>query len=230
MSKVTCILTSYNQPIWLDQAIQSVLNQTYQDFELFLMDDNSSDIRVLHVLKKYLSHPKVYVYRSQVSPEDRMLTCRYSVLINHALRLSSGDYITYLTDDDWYYPYRFQLMIDKFESDRNAHVVFGYQELTVGDERPYGMRQSPTQPIDDAYDIIDHNSVMHCRHVYEDVGDWTEDKIHWRGADGQYWRKITNAGYLFWPVSSVNVPTEIHRFHSDSVRHKLLEKGITDLN
>jgi spore maturation protein CgeD len=230
MPKVSCILTSYNQPKWLDQAIRSVLGQTYQDFELFVMDDNSSDKRVLHILKKYLSHPKVYIYRSQVSPEDRMLTCRYSLLINNALRLSSGDYITYLTDDDWYYPYRFSMMVDKLESDQDIHVVFGYQELTVGDDKPHGIRPSPTSQINDAYDIIDHNSVMHCRHIYDEIGDWTESPIHWRGADGQYWTKITDAGYLFWPVSSEVIPTEFHRFHSGSVRYKLLQKGMTDLN
>lgn len=228
MPKISCILTSYNQPKWLEQAVLSVLDQTYQDFELLLMDDNSPDSNVQKTLAKYDSHPKVQVFVSDVTPQERMLSCRYSHQINTALYYSQGQYITYLTDDDYYLPSRFELMVETMKNP-NIHVVFGHQLLQVADDEPYGLRRTPTEEIHDAYDIIDHNSVMHCRHIYEEVGDWTENPIHWRGADGQYWRKITGAGYSFHPMNPQAI-TEVHRFHSGSVRHKLLEQGITDLN
>jgi len=193
------------------------------------MDDNSSESSTLRTLKTFLGHPKVYIYQSQVKPEERMQKCRYAHLINCALDLSQGDYITYLTDDDYFLPHRFEMMVQMLERPY-VDVVCGYQYLQYGDDAPYTVRPYPDgMYIDDPYDVVDHNSVMHTREVFKDVGYWTENPIHWRGADGQYWRKIRDAGYKFWKLDA-NTPTEVHRFHTASVRNKLLDQGLTDLN
>jgi spore maturation protein CgeD len=224
--KISCILTSYNRPVWLDQAIQSVVDQTYDNWELLIMDDNSSDPQVDKTLDVYSTHKKIRIFKSHVHSLERMDVCRYAYLINEGFRAASGKYITYLTDDDYYLPKRFEIMTSKLESDYFIHIVYGWQQLQYGDDPPHSERVY-TRVLDDAYDIVDHNSVMHDTELFREVGGWNISSEYWRGADGIFWRKLTNAGYKFYPVNKF---TDVHRFHVGSVRHKLLEQGLTDLN
>ena len=58
MPKVSVIIPNYNHARYLDQRIQSVLNQTYQDFEVIILDDCSTD-NSLEVIDKYKDNPKI---------------------------------------------------------------------------------------------------------------------------------------------------------------------------
>jgi len=58
MPLITVIVPNYNHAKYLSERIESILNQTYQDFELILLDDCSSD-NSLEILKIYENHPKV---------------------------------------------------------------------------------------------------------------------------------------------------------------------------
>jgi glycosyltransferase involved in cell wall biosynthesis len=58
MSKVTVILPNYNHAAYLNKRIESILNQTYQDFEIILMDDCSTD-NSRTLINTFKSHPKV---------------------------------------------------------------------------------------------------------------------------------------------------------------------------
>jgi CMP-N-acetylneuraminic acid synthetase/GT2 family glycosyltransferase len=92
MVKVTVYITSYNYAKYVEQAVESVLSQTYKDFELLIFDDGSTD-NTQQVLEKYKSHPKV-----QVIHQDNMgmpKTC------NKALAMAKGEYIMRLDADDY---------------------------------------------------------------------------------------------------------------------------------
>jgi glycosyltransferase involved in cell wall biosynthesis len=58
MSNVTVILPNYNHAAYLNKRLESILNQTYQEFDIILMDDCSTD-NSREVLNKYINHPKV---------------------------------------------------------------------------------------------------------------------------------------------------------------------------
>ena len=82
--KVTVYIPTHNYGKYVDKAIQGVLNQTMEDWELIVIDDGSTD-NTMEVLEKYQSHPKIRV----LSQENRGL----NVTNNIALRLSNGKYI-----------------------------------------------------------------------------------------------------------------------------------------
>jgi len=227
MAKVSVILTSYNQPQWLNQAIQSVRDQSHEDWELWIMDDNSSNLDVKKIIDRHhYEDSRVNCYISNVQPQDRMLTARYATLINLAAAETTGDYLTFLTDDDFYLPTRLADMLSVFESTENIHAVYGWQNMQYGDDEPYDVRQ-PQGILDDGYDVLDHNSVMVDRESFFAVGGWDDNPIYWRGADGIFWRRLSSIGVKFHPCNSI---TDTHRFHTESVRHKLLEQGLEDLN
>src|SRR6187431_17527 len=68
LPKVSVIIPNYNHADFLMQRIVSILNQTYQDFELIILDDCSSD-KSREIIEHYRTHPKVshIVYNAENS-------------------------------------------------------------------------------------------------------------------------------------------------------------------
>ena len=61
---VSVVVPTYNYGRFLDEAIQSVLDQTFKDFELIIVDDNSND-NTKEVVKKYLGDCRVAYYKNE---------------------------------------------------------------------------------------------------------------------------------------------------------------------
>ena len=58
MATVSIIVPNYNHSRFLEERLESIFSQTFQDFEVILLDDSSTDNSV-EVLKRYATHPKV---------------------------------------------------------------------------------------------------------------------------------------------------------------------------
>jgi glycosyltransferase involved in cell wall biosynthesis len=84
-------MAAYNSEKYIDEAIESVLAQTYQNIELVIVNDGSVD-RTAEVLKKYGSHPKIKIIHSANSGQ-----CAAS---NLAVKHSSGAFIKFFDADD----------------------------------------------------------------------------------------------------------------------------------
>lgn len=90
--KVTVYIPTHNYGKYVEKAIQSVLNQTMEDWELIVIDDGSTD-NTMEILQKYQGHRKMRI----MVQENRGL----NVTNNIALRLSNGKYIMRLDADDY---------------------------------------------------------------------------------------------------------------------------------
>lgn len=217
--KVSVILTVYNKPQWLRKCIESVNRQTYDNWELIIMEDNSPDPRVKEILKDYENHPKMKVVYGNVSEEDRYKTARYATLINEAVREhSTGDYITYLADDDYYYDYRLERLVEELNKYNYDIVVYNAQHSVDADGNVAGFRLTEGV-LQNAWNKVDHNSVMHPRSVFDKVNGWDDNPGTWGGADSYFWRKLSEAGILFTPLLD-QMPGEAKRYHTDSVQWK----------
>jgi spore maturation protein CgeD len=217
-SKVSCLLTCYNRPAPLARAIDSVLDQSMDDLELLILDDNSGDTAVQSIYQWYWNHPKVRIYKDNVQEENRRATTRYATLINIGLRLARGEYISYLCDDDYYLPHRFELMCTYLDAHPEVGVVYGAQRCEAADPARTGFAAHHTRLrttkgiLSNAFQVVDHASVMHRRSLIEQVGYWDDDYAHYKWADGVFWNKLTSNGYLFYPVNDI---TDVHVFHDD---------------
>lgn len=216
MARVTVVLTTWNQPAMLREAIQSVIDQTFQDWELLLLDDNSDDPAQAKVLEWAGEIPGCTVARSRVATEDRRNKVRYAVLANVGLKLAKGEYITYLCDDDYYLPHRLEKMVARLD-EGDAKVVYGAQ-LMLRDGKDAGVRAASSVPLADAFCVVDHSSVMHVTQIGRDVGGWDTDPQWWGIADAVFWRRLNQAGYMFYPILDV---LDVHRFHGKSVSAKI---------
>ena len=108
MNKVSVIITTYKRSEFLERAIQSVLNQTYQNYEIIVVDDNDANSSFRVATEKrmapFLINPKIKYLKHDV---NRNGACAR----NTGIKNSSGDFITFLDDDDVYLPTRIEKAI-----------------------------------------------------------------------------------------------------------------------
>lgn len=211
---VSVLLTSYNRPQMVKKAIESVLNQTYQNFELIILDDNSNE-ETLKVIFEYLKDPRVIFFKSNVKDEDRYKESPYARQVNVGLKLAKGEFITYLCDDDYYLPQRLEKMVKFFEENPDKYVCFGRQMLIDESGNVIGERISD-EILEHPEFRVDHSSVMHRRECFEKCGFWDTQDL--RAADAWYWKKLAENGFLFYPIMEV---LDVHCFHSGSISSKI---------
>lgn len=89
------VIPAYNRADFLKQAIQSVINQTFTDFELIIVDDGSTD-NTAEVVRKWEDKRIKYFFKQN---EER------SIARNFGISKSQGEYINFLDSDDYFYPH-----------------------------------------------------------------------------------------------------------------------------
>lgn len=125
MPKVSVIVPNYNHARFLDQRIESIFNQTYQDFEVILLDDASTD-NSQEVLSKYLDYPNVqadFNTTNSGSPFKQW---------NKGLRLAQGEYIWLAESDDYADPTLLEKLVHVL--DRHSSVGLAYAQSWEVDE------------------------------------------------------------------------------------------------
>ena len=123
---VSVIIPTYNRAHLIERAIKSVLNQTYQDFELIIIDDGSTD-NTNEVLKKYIeSDNRIQYIRHKINKGG-------SAARNTGIKNSVGKYIAFLDSDDEWLPEKLmeQLNVFKDESYEIGAVYSGFQYIDI---------------------------------------------------------------------------------------------------
>ena len=135
--KVTVRMSAYNHEQYVEQAILSIVNQTYQDFELIVIDDGSSD-RTPEILER-LSLEHGFYYERQ---ENMGLT----PTLNKLIRMAKGEYITGCASDDFWPLTRLEEQVAALDANPNAVIVHGVPAIVDGagkitKEKRYGLEQ-----------------------------------------------------------------------------------------
>tara|TARA_B100001250_G_scaffold414129_1_gene450828 strand:+ start:1101 stop:2486 length:1386 start_codon:yes stop_codon:yes gene_type:complete len=116
---VTVYIPSRNYSKFLDNAIQSVINQIYTNWELFIIDEGSKD-ETESIAKKYTSkYPnKIYFIKNKTP-------IGLQKVANHILGISNGKYMIRLDADDWFSEVALITLVNKIELTDNASIVYG---------------------------------------------------------------------------------------------------------
>ncbi len=104
--KVSILLPSYNYEKYIKTAINSVLKQTYTNWELIVIDDGSSDNSV-NIIKLYTKDKRIRLYTQTNQGVTKTL--------NKAFKLAKGDYICFLDADDLYHPKKLEKQVQMLE-------------------------------------------------------------------------------------------------------------------
>lgn len=116
---VSVIIPVHNGESYLPEAIESILNQSYQEFELVIIDDGSKD-RTHQIA---LSYPRVTYYYQE---HNGTASAR-----NMGIRKSQGEYIAFLDADDLWLPDKLALQIKAFNQDPKLEIVTGCIEQFI---------------------------------------------------------------------------------------------------
>ena len=112
-SLVTVYITNHNYGKYIKKSIDSVLSQTYKNFELIIIDDGSTD-NSKEIIEKYKNDIKVTI----VYQKNKGL----NVTNNIAIKLSKGKYIVRLDADDYFDENALLVMVNKMEKDSNISL------------------------------------------------------------------------------------------------------------
>ena len=134
---ISVIIPVYNVEKYLYVCLNSILKQTYQDFEIICIDDASTDSS-LEILKYFEKKDS----RIKVLKNDSNKGQGYSR--NRGLELAQGKYISFLDGDDWLSPDAFEILIQKAEQDNLdllmfKNIVYYEEHHDFGFERYYDM-------------------------------------------------------------------------------------------
>jgi len=141
MPKISCTIFTYNRPHLVGRAIESILNQSFQDFELIIMDNGSVD-NTAEVIEKYRSHEKVRIIRLEKN-------IGFHAAFNLSLNEINGEWFTALSDDDFIEPNCFELLLkvpQVISSDITAVSCNGYDTTTNG-YSGLGLHESQYLPL-----------------------------------------------------------------------------------
>ena len=145
MPKVSVIIPTYNREKYIIEAVESVLNQTYKDYEIIIIDDGSTD-NTKQVLDEYLKgkgfrvrdkSPSHKAANPQGKTDDVVTWCRgdfcvryfyqenkgISAARNKAINEAKGDYIAFLDSDDRWLPKKLEKQM-KVIKDENINFVY----------------------------------------------------------------------------------------------------------
>ncbi len=123
---VSIIMPSYNTAPYIKETIQSVLNQTYEDWELLIVDDCSTD-NTDEVLSK-IHDPRIRIFKNDCNSGA-------AVSRNRALREAKGQWIAYLDSDDLWMPEKLEKQIKFMESHGYIFSYTNYEEIDVDGNR-----------------------------------------------------------------------------------------------
>jgi len=115
---VTVFMPTHNRRKLLERAVNSVFAQTFQNFELIIVDDASTDTTYEYLQALAEKESRVTFLRNDVSQG----AC---VARNKAIKIAKGKFITGLDDDDEFLPHRLQLLVAGYD-DKYAFVNHGY--------------------------------------------------------------------------------------------------------
>lgn len=114
-------MVTYNHERYVADAIESCLSQTYDNFELIVIDNNSSD-RTVDIIKSY----------EDKSDKINLIILDYNTFPSHAfnlaIRKSRGDYITLLSGDDLYFDFKLSTQLDMMK-EKNIRFSFSWVDL-----------------------------------------------------------------------------------------------------
>jgi len=123
--KISVLIPLYNAENFIAQAIESVLNQTFTDFELIIVDNCSTD-RSITIARQYESDKRVKIFQNS----ENIGAVRNW---NQCMLYASGEYLKFLFADDYFKENALEEFIKPFESDPSISLVIGPREYLSAD-------------------------------------------------------------------------------------------------
>lgn len=206
---VSIITPAYNAEPYLEEAIKSAQAQVYQNWEMIIVDDGSTDgtaeIAKAHAAKD----PRIrYFYQTN----QRMASAR-----NAGIALAKGQYIAFLDADNIFFPQKLEKQVACLESHPDCGICYGKIRHFYHGQSDVLYENPRPQPMDDIFrhalyqNFINVLSVMVRKEAFDKYGAFQPG---WWGCDEHFvWINLSYHGIKFFPIDEV---VGLERLHRDS--------------
>jgi glycosyltransferase involved in cell wall biosynthesis len=183
--KISVLMSVFNGERYLDQAVDSILSQTFSDFEFIIIDDGSTD-NTTEILASY-DDPRIRIVRQENSGIVKSL--------NRGLLLARGEYVARMDADDLSFPQRFAAQVEELDSCDQIDLVACFYEVIDSCNRVLKVERLQTDPLYrlwrlQFHNIWAHGSVMVRRSRLVNVGGYTDS---FPCEDYDLWLRLSHA-------------------------------------
>lgn len=214
---VSVILPAYNCEKYIGKAIQSVLQQTFTDFELIVINDGSTDKTENRILQ--FADPRI-VYLQNPGNSGLIHT------LNRAIELAKGNYIARMDSDDICLPERLLKQKEYLDTHRETTMVASTINFIDANGNEKGIWPLDRKTISRALirnempfeNCIAHPSIMIRGEI---LGKLKYNPRQVNVEDYDLWLRLLNSGYV---IDKINEPLLSYRIHDNSITHVHLKK------
>ena len=223
MPEVSVIIPCYNLGAYLDEAVDSVLGQTYTDYEIIIVNDGSTDPETLARLEVQEAKPKCRVLSTanQGLPATR----------NYGITASSGRFISCLDADDRFHPHFLRECVARLVKDTDHELGFVTCTAKVfGCTNAY-WKCSDYDPVRLMVENVIHVASMFRRQCWEEVGGYALNLSGFQ--DWNFWLSIVARGYRW---TTIKRPLFLYRDRAGSMiegsekKRRVLKRTIVENN
>jgi len=205
--KVSVIIPTYNRGKYIKEAVDSVLSQAFQDFEIIVIDDGSTD-NTREVLSLY-SDKIEYIYQ-----ENKGISCAR----NTGIRCSNGEYIAFLDSDDMWLEDKLELQVRFLDKNRDVDMVYSgiyYFDEMFKINRDYFDLVKPYSGFVLKHlflrNFIPCVTVIVRKKCFEKIGLFDETLVF--SEDYDMWMRVA----MYFKIDFINKPLARFRIHKDSM-------------
>lgn len=173
---ISIIIPTYNRASLLPKAVNSVINQTYKNWELIIVDDGSTD-NTKEIVRQFSNKDKriKYFYQENKGQPSAM---------NVGVKNSQGEFIAFLDDDDEWLPLKLEKQIYKILQDKKIGIVYT-NSIVIGQQKRYKINPNKFYYKNNTNffcsllkgNLITASSVLLRKECFEKVGLFDESKI-----------------------------------------------------
>ena len=195
MPKISVVMPVYNSEKYLPQAVESILTQTFADFEFLIVDDCSTD-GTAQILADYAQRdPRIKVFHQQHN-------LGVAGALNVGCRQAQGELIARMDADDVSLPTRFETQVRFLDDNPEIVAVGSWVKVIDADDRMSGMISPPTNSNVVRWKLITENCLIHPTVMFRraEVAEQSFYKIDIPGQDYELWARLS----LSYPLANLS--------------------------
>lgn len=167
---ISVVLPTYNGAKYISQAIESILNQTFKDFELVIVNDASTD-NTLNIISGYAEKDE------RIKVITNAVNSKLPKSLNIGFSNCKGDYFTWTSDDNILHPDVFEKLVYVLENNSDVGFVFSCEEFIDDKGKIIGRRKHPDNLNEIYFKNIISASFLYRREVHEQLEGYDETKF-----------------------------------------------------
>ena len=205
MPKVSVIIPTYNRAKYIAETIDSVLKQTFSDFEIIVVNDGSTD-NTEETIKEQFEDKVIYLYKPNGGPASAR---------NMGISVAKGEYIAFLESDDLWFPEKLEIQTRFMDANPEIGLTGSralmFKESAIGELEDQALlvhKDTPTLKC-----LLQDNrllllTVMVRKTCLDDIAGFDEDKTMMGREDYELWLRIAVKYKI------VNLPRVLARYRS----------------